>query len=146
MTCVYLTPDDLLPHEPASQWWGSRQRPLELGREPYGREPGMEVEATANPTFEAEPAPTLDIEAAVRDGELTVEQAVVELQRQMSRRVAALEARLGPAGELDSAIRSVVAHLAEAPMVRHGPPSRRRAALPMASPWEEIKPWGKPRQ
>ena len=112
---------------PASQWWGSRQRPLELGREHYGREPGMEVEATANPTFEAEPAPTLDIEAAVRDGELTVEQAVVELQRQMSRRVAALEARLGPAGELDSAIRSVVAHLAEAPMVRHGPPSRRRA-------------------
>ena len=93
----------------------------------------MEAGATVNPTFEAEPrlrVDDLDIEAAVRDGELTAEQAVVELQRQMklmNRSIISLEARLGPAGELDSAIRSVVAHLAEAPMVRHGPPSRRRA-------------------
>lgn len=86
----------------------------------------MEAEATTNPTFEAEPwVQTLDIEAAVRDGELTAEQAVLELQRQMERRVAALESRFGPAGELDSTVRAVVSRLTEAPMVRRHLPHRR---------------------
>ena len=86
--------------------------------------------ATENPAFAGgagapSSEPAVDVEAALKDGTLTAEQAVVVQERQLRDEMARLEARLraelggGGGATLASAVRGVVARLTETPTNFH---------------------------
>jgi hypothetical protein len=90
------------------------------------------MEIVDNPTFEVvapevDKAAFTDIETAFRNGTLTAEQGVVQMHKQLDaksaeidEKLAALEAKLAAAAApLASAVRSVFAHLSEAPTNWH---------------------------
>jgi hypothetical protein len=92
------------------------------------------AESLENPTFEldhgtagAPQLQALDIEAALADGTLSAEQALLEVRKQMRGEMAELEARLTGAGAaggapppyLTAVVHGIVARLTEAPANYH---------------------------